>query len=136
MATQISDIDAVIAALRAVLQEAGHGGTWLKTNTVNRWIGQLPGAWWGRWRRLKLRGNVDREVTRDALIGHVRATLAYLEAQREALGKQRSWWRFLSAPKRPIARPEHAGTRIAPSHPDPQQADEVGETQPRPKWLN
>jgi hypothetical protein len=136
MATQTSDVDAVIAALRIVLNEAENTNGSRPTKVVNRWIGQLPGAWWGRWRRLKLRGDSSGRVSRDALIGHVRATLAYLEAQREALGKQRSWWRFLNVPKRPIARSGHAGTRIAPSHPEPQRTDEDEETQPRPKWLN
>ncbi len=136
MATQTSDIDAVVAALRAVLQEAEHTSGPHPTKAVNRWIGQLPGAWWGRWWRLKLRGDSFGQVSRDALIGHVRATLAYLEAQREALGKQRPWWRFRSAPKRPIARAQYAAARIAPSHPEPQATDEGEEMQPRPKWLN
>jgi hypothetical protein len=130
-----SDVDAVIAALRAVLNEAeAHKSRahW-KPKIFNRWIGQLPGAWRGRWRRLKLRGI---RVERDAFLGHVRATLAYLETQRETLKKERPWWRFLGAPKRPVVRAEHAATRIAPSHPEPQQADEDEETQPRPKWLN
>ena len=136
MATQTSDIDAVIAALRAVLQEAEHSSGWLQTKIVNRWIGQLPGAWWGRWRRLYLRGDMDGNVTHANLVGHVRATLAYLEAQRGALSKQRPWWRFLKAPKRPLARAPYAAARIAASHPEPQATDEDEETQPRPKWLN
>jgi hypothetical protein len=136
MATQTSDVDAVIAALRSVLREAERSVGYQKTKLVNRWIGQLPGAWRGRWRRLHLRGNVNGEVPLDTLIRHLRATLAYLETQREALGKKRRWWRFLGAPKRPVTHVAHAAPRIAPSHPEPQQTDEDGETQPRPKWLN
>jgi hypothetical protein len=136
MATQTSDIDAVIAALRAVLQEAEHSSGWLQTKIVNRWIGQLPGAWWGRWRRLYLRGDINGNVAHAILVGHVRATIAYLEAQRGALSKHRSWWRFLNAPKRPRVRVDYAVARIASSPPEPQAADEDEETPPRPKWLN
>jgi hypothetical protein len=89
MATQTSHVDAVIAALRAVLRDAELTSGTLPTNIVNRWIGQLPGAWRGRWRRLKLRGNAFGNAPRDAVIAHVRATIAYLEAQREALGQKR-----------------------------------------------
>ena len=37
------DVDAVIAALRTVLQEAEerHGELWWETHIVNRWIDQL-----------------------------------------------------------------------------------------------
>ena len=136
MATQTSDVDAVIAALRAVLRDAELTSGSLPTNIVNRWIGQLPGAWRGRWRRLKLRGNAFGKAPRNAVIAHVRATIAYLEAQREALGQKRRWWRFSRAQKRPTARADLAPARIAPSHPEPQQADEDDEAQPRPKWLN
>ncbi|MGZ5918877.1 MAG: hypothetical protein ACXWJV_03660 [Hyphomicrobium sp.] len=136
MATQTSDVDAVIAALRAVLRDAELTSGSLPTNIVNRWIGQLPGAWRGRWRRLKLRGNAFGNAPRDAVIAHVRATIASLEAQREALGQKRRWWRFSRAQKRPTARADFAPARIAPSHPEAQQTDEDGETQPRPKWLN
>ncbi|HUJ38616.1 MAG TPA: hypothetical protein VLW88_13175 [Hyphomicrobium sp.] len=136
MATQTSDIDAVIAALRAVLQEAERSSGWLSTKIVNRWIAQLPGAWRGRWRRLYLRGDINGNVTHASLVGHVRATLAYLEAQRGTLGKQRPWWSFLRAAKRPTARAQYAAARITPSHPEPQAADADEETQPRPKWLN
>jgi hypothetical protein len=136
MATQTSDVDAVIAALRAVLRDAELTSGTLPTNIVNRWIGQLPGAWRGRWRRLKLRGNAFGNAPRDVVIAHVRATIAYLEAQREALGQKRRWWRFSRAQKRPTARADFAPARIAPSHPEAQQTDEDGETQPRPKWLN
>ena len=136
MATQTSDVDAVIAALRAVLRDAELTSGTLPTNIINRWIGQLPGAWRGRWRRLKLRGNAFGNAPRDVVIAHVRATIAYLEAQREALGQKRRWWRFSRAQKRPTARADFAPARIAPSHPEAQQTDEDGETQPRPKWLN
>ncbi len=41
-----TSIDAVIAALRIVLRDAEMHASqlWWKTEVVNRWIGQLPGA--------------------------------------------------------------------------------------------
>jgi hypothetical protein len=83
----MAKIDAVIAALHAVLREAESRTTTYRwqTKIVNRWINQLPGAWRWRWRHLKLRGGIDREVGRDAFIGHVRATLAYLENNRDEI---------------------------------------------------
>jgi hypothetical protein len=45
-----SDLEAVIAALRVVLREAEmRTNLFWETHVVNRWIGQLPGARWGRW---------------------------------------------------------------------------------------
>jgi len=74
-------VDAVILALRSVLNDAerSHASLW-ETRTVNRWINQLPGAWTWRWRHLKLRGDTDRRVSRADAIVHLRATIAYLEA--------------------------------------------------------
>ena len=53
MAKYKSDVDAVIAALRAVLNEAeAHKvQSYWKPKIFNRWIGQLPGAWRGRSER-------------------------------------------------------------------------------------
>jgi hypothetical protein len=83
----MAKIDAVIAALQAILKEAEGRPTpsrW-KTRAVNRWINQLPGAWIWRWRHLKLRGDLDRLVSREEFISHVRATLAYLETNRDEI---------------------------------------------------
>lgn len=65
-----ADVDAVIAALRIALDEAQKSSEvhW-KTKTANRWINQLPGAWAGRWRQLKLRGDLDGEVRRTEFVG-------------------------------------------------------------------
>jgi hypothetical protein len=42
----VTDIDAVIAALRVALEEAQKSNeTFWKVNSANRWINQLPGAW-------------------------------------------------------------------------------------------
>jgi hypothetical protein len=78
---------AVIDALRVVLHEAEaredeHS---FDISTVNRWIARLPGAWLGRWRHLKVPAEYSGGSTanRDNLISHVRATLAYLENQRD-----------------------------------------------------
>jgi hypothetical protein len=74
--------DAVIAALRVVLHEAetcanfSRTDFYWKTHIVNKWIYQLPGAWWGRWRELRLRSDCGDLAERPNLIMHVRATLA------------------------------------------------------------
>lgn len=88
-----NDVDAVIAALKTVLKEAEARSnmTWFNTRIVNRWIAQLPGAWMGRWRHLKLSGDIGGDATRADLISHVRATLAYLETNREAIRSMRGW---------------------------------------------
>ena len=99
-----SDVDAVIAALNIVLHEAETRTTtyqW-KTRVLNRWLNQLPGAWAGRWWHLKLRGDFDREVSRADLITHLRATLAYLETNRETIRATRAWsWPFKPARRQP-----------------------------------
>ena len=90
----MSDIDAVIAALRVALEEAQKSPEyWWKVRAVNRWINQLPGAWMGRWRHLKLRSAFSEGgvIARQDLIGHVRATLAYLEANREEISSTKVW---------------------------------------------
>jgi hypothetical protein len=86
-----SQVDAVILALRSVLEDAerNHSSYW-ETRTVNRWINQLPGAWTWKWRHLKLRGDIDRRVGRADAIVHLRATIAYLEANRESV-ENLSW---------------------------------------------
>lgn len=77
-------IGAVIAALRTVQEAALRGGVthqW-DVRVVNRWIARLPGARWGRWRQLKLRGpSYDRRsVLTGDLVLHLNSVLAYLEA--------------------------------------------------------
>lgn len=114
-----TDVDAVIAALRTVLQEAEdrEGDYWWNTHIVNRWIDQLPGAWWGRWRRLRLRGDSgDSDAKRDNLITHVRATLAYLEANRDAIASRRLRLPAAPAQSKEVAVKDARGAR--------------------PKWLN
>ena len=88
-----AEVEAVIAALRVSLEEAqkSHATFW-KISTANRWINQLPGARFGRWRRLKLSRLTGGDIHRTEFIGHVRAVLAYLEANREAVGRTRTWW--------------------------------------------
>ncbi|MGE3703241.1 MAG: hypothetical protein AB7G08_31545 [Hyphomicrobiaceae bacterium] len=98
------DVDAVIAALRMVLHDAEHRGDgWWKVHVVNKWIDQLPGARWGKWRHLKLQGDnyVGDSALRPNLIAHVRATLAYLEVNRDQIKAGRRWrWPF-SRTKKP-----------------------------------
>jgi hypothetical protein len=52
------DVDAVIAALKAVLREVERrDDDFWETAVCNRWIDRLPGAWAGRWRHSKVREN-------------------------------------------------------------------------------
>jgi hypothetical protein len=92
------DVDAVIAALRCVLHEVEQRtptSSW-QVQVVNRWIGQLPAAWTGKWRRLKLYKPYGGIVYRDELLTHLRATLAYLEINRDKINARPIWpwsWR-------------------------------------------
>lgn len=88
-----ADIDAVIAALQVALEEAQKSeASHCKVEAVNRWITLLPGAWTGRWRNLVLAGDAESEAPRDEFIGHVRAVLAFLDANRARIGARRKWW--------------------------------------------
>jgi hypothetical protein len=88
-----SNIDAVIAALHVALEDAERSQEhWWKVRAANRWINQLPGAWMGRWWHLKLWAEIGEGlISRARFIGHVRATLAYLEANREEIRTTRLW---------------------------------------------
>lgn len=88
-----SQVDAVILALRSVLQDAERiQVAYWETRTINRWINQLPGAWTWKWRHLKLRGDTDRKVTRADAIVHLRATISYLEANRTNIERPSFRW--------------------------------------------
>jgi hypothetical protein len=83
------DVDAVIAALRVVLREVERSNThWWDAAVANRWVDRLPGAWARRWRQLKVK---DGQVIRCDLITHLRATLAYLEVNRDHIKGARIW---------------------------------------------
>jgi hypothetical protein len=88
-----ADVDAVIAALRVALEESQKSDdvSW-KVEAANRWIEQLPGAWSGRWRKLVLRGDDWGNADREEFVGHVRAVLAFLEANRAQIPSSRKWW--------------------------------------------
>ena len=111
-----SDVDAV-AALRIVLHEAETRtyDIWWKTHVVNRWINKLPGAWRGKWRDLRLRADSGFEATRTNLITHVRATLAYLETNREVIAAQSSWWPFGRVVPRVAAKPDEVAVKKKPA---------------------
>jgi len=89
-------IDAVIAALRIVLEEAETQQEWESFDVVavNRWVAMLPGAWRGRWRSFDLAPDYSSEAAyRETFIAHVRATLAYLENYHDAPPSRRFWSR-------------------------------------------
>jgi hypothetical protein len=97
------EVEAVIAALKIALEEAqlSDWAHW-KTDAANRWIAQLPGAWFGRWRNLRIKPNYAGEVLRSDFIGHVRAAISYLEASRSAEKAAFSWPRR-RPPQAPVA---------------------------------
>lgn len=83
-----STVDAVLAALKVALAEAERSReTFWSSREANRWIGQLPGAWLGRWRNLSVKGRYGgtEDIDRVSFISQLRATLAYLEANREQI---------------------------------------------------
>lgn len=80
------DVDAVIAALKVALQDAeSRHFSWCKPRVANRWINQLPWTWSGKWRHLKVQSDIDGDIAREDFIGQVRATIAYMETNREAM---------------------------------------------------
>jgi hypothetical protein len=88
-----ADVDAVIAALRVVLDEAQKSDEpFWKVEATNRWISHLPGSWTGRWRKLVLKGDASGDARRDEFVAHVRAVLAFLEANRLQIPSPRKWW--------------------------------------------
>lgn len=90
-----TQVDAVILALRSVLADAEYSQSYYwETRTINRWINQLPGAWLWKWRHLILRGNVDRRVGRADAIVHLRATIVYLEENRDNIQAPSIPWRW------------------------------------------
>jgi len=103
-----SKLDPVIAALRVALHEAEQSDDlcW-RVETANRWLRQLPGVWRGKWRRLMLRADSASTVRREYFIGHVRATLAYLE---EYTGSDR--FSFWSGASRQIGANQVRGTGL------------------------
>jgi len=112
-----ADVDAVIAALRVVLEEAQQSEeAFWKVEAANRWVSQLPGSWSGRWRKLVLKGDVAGDARRDELIAHVRAVLAFLEANRLQIPARRKWWsrKRNSAPQPAAAAPKAAPRQARP----------------------
>ena len=90
----VDQINAVVSALRVALGEAESSlDLWWKVRSANRWIDQLPGGLFGRWRNLKISGDSAGEVKRLEFIGHVRAAIAYLVANQELMRSRRlfSW---------------------------------------------
>ena len=111
-----ADIDAVIAALRVTLEEAqGSDETHWKVDASNRWVKLLPGAWYGRWRNLILKGDTDGDTLREEFIGHVRAVLAFLDARRTQIARPHRWWLHRRSAAPATAQPPRAAT--APSRP-------------------
>ena len=93
------------------------------------------GSMVGRWRRLKLTGDVGGQVVRNALIGHLSATLAYLETHREEIGEARwSWW----LGKRAIDRRSSTGADVKaiPAGSEKSQPTSSAPSDAKPRWLN
>lgn len=83
-----NEVDAVIAALHTLLKDAEARKTqhhW-DPMTVNRWIHLLPAQFAERSRHMILLGHNNGWTTRDDLIGHVKATISYLQATRKVSG--------------------------------------------------
>ena len=104
-------VDAAIAALKVALKEAENSGdSWWKARRANCWLKQLPGAWWGRWRHLRLRGDYAGDMYRKLFVSELRAILVYLEARREEIKIARAW-------------PLSYAARAQPNQEPPQPAD-------------
>ena len=87
------NVEAVIAALRVALEEAQKSEErFWKAEAANRWIAQLPRAWTGRWRKLRLSADSTGDVDRLEFVAHVRAVLAYLETNRDQNPRTSKWW--------------------------------------------
>lgn len=102
------DVDAVIAALKVALSEAETSTKlYWKVRAANRWIDQLPHGWFGLWRHLKLAADLwGDEVYREEFVAHTRATIAYLETNRETIQRLRPWsWSIKSSPSIPAREP-------------------------------
>jgi hypothetical protein len=136
----VTDVDAVIAALRVVLHYAEHGTheTWWEIHVVNKWVDQLPGARWGRWRQLRLPADSGSQARRDHVVTHLRATLAYLETNRETIAAQRSsWWPFGRSAPCSAQEPAAAVVKEAPARVEKrQESPAVQDGTTKPKWLN
>ena len=139
----LSDVDAVIAALRVVLHEVethtnfSRTKAYWETHIVNKWIYQLPGARWGRWRQLRLRPDNGNLAERTNLIMHVRATLTYLETNRETIAAHRPWWSFGRRATRPAPEVPSAVAKEKPAPPkEPRETPREPDRSTKPKWLN
>lgn len=109
-----ADVEAVIAALRVVLEEAHKSeDNCCQAETANRWISQLPGSWTGRWKKLVLKGDAGGEVRREDFAGHVRAVIAFLEANRSQIPPPRTWWSLRR--RTPAAQPGPTAPVAAPA---------------------
>jgi hypothetical protein len=101
-------VDAAIAALKVVLKEAEKSADpWWKARRANCWIDQLPGSWWGRWRHLRLRGDLSGELPRRLFVSDLRAVLTYLEVHRDAIKLARAWPWSYSGRAGPAQKPVH-----------------------------
>ncbi len=106
-----AEVEAVIAALRVTLDAAHKSDEpFWQVAAVNRWVDQLPGAWMGRWRDLKLAGDNAGDADREQFVGHVRAVVAFLETRRMQTPQARKWWslRRRNAPAQAAATPARA----------------------------
>lgn len=93
--SKITEVEAVIAALKSVLKDAEtQRCSHYYPRTANRWIDRLPGSWRGKG-SLKVAPRGEWIAYAD-FVSQVRATIAYLETNKEVIanGSGASWLRF------------------------------------------
>ena len=98
MPDKLTEVEAVIAALKIALQDAERrNDLYTKVRAANRFIDQLPGSR-RKWRRLKVGSDLDGYILRADFIGQVHTTIAYLETNKEVIAsgaaESKSWLRF------------------------------------------
>jgi hypothetical protein len=81
------DVDGIIAALRVISRDAKariYEEKW-DPMVVNRWILLLPGSDTECWKPLLLKGHYNGWASRNDVIAHAHATIAYLDANKKIL---------------------------------------------------
>jgi hypothetical protein len=87
----LSEINGIIAALKVVAKDARSRSyeAWWDPMAVNRWVLTLPGANSGRWQHLLLSASSNGWASRNNIIAHAEALVAFLEANKLALSSRK-----------------------------------------------